>query len=94
MVQRLAADLAASRAIASCSLALDWPMNSPSHRGPQLEFKTLLFVGARRAHQTFRSVVAGDGHAEGKSNGLGLPVQPEEAWDEALLGRQANHAGH
>ena len=33
--------------------------------GAQFQLKTLLFFGARSADETFRSVVAGDGHAEG-----------------------------
>ena len=44
-------------------------MNSPQPAGPEFEFKALLFVGARGADETFRSVVAGDGHAEEKCSG-------------------------
>ena len=39
--------------------------------GAQFEFKALLFVGARGADQPFRSVVAGDGHAEEKCSRCG-----------------------
>jgi hypothetical protein len=38
--------------------------------GAQFELKALLFVGSRGAHQPFRSVVACNGHANEKSNGL------------------------
>ena len=41
-------------------------MNSPQPARTQFELKALLFVGARGAHQPFRSVVARNGHAEEK----------------------------
>ena len=40
--------------------------------GAQFEFEALLFVGARGADQPFRSVVAGNGHAEEKCSGCCL----------------------
>jgi hypothetical protein len=35
----------------------------------EFELKNLLFVSAGSAHQSFRRVVAGDGHAEGSLTG-------------------------
>ena len=53
VIEGFAADLAASSAIASCSLALDWPMNSPSQRGRSLSSKEL--SSSPRVAETSRS---------------------------------------
>ncbi len=46
--------------------------------GAEFEFKALLFFGAGGADETFRGVVAGDGHAEGSVAGWGCGCNREE----------------
>jgi len=55
--------------------------------GAQFEFKSLLFVSARGADQPFRSVVAGDGHAEEKCSRCGAS-RAKSSWPPCLPSRR------
>src|ERR1035437_10218468 len=88
-------DLAASSAMASCSLAFDWPMNSPSQRGRSLSSKPC--SSSARAALTRRSGVLSRAMAMLKrsvavSGGWGKVADKRNDPRDRFVGLSTSHA--
>ena len=71
MVKSLASGLGGFKRYGQLFLGFGLPDELAQPAGAEFELEALLFVGARGADQTFRGVVAGNGHAVGSVAGAG-----------------------